>query len=506
MSQASAYLLFIDMNNADLEIKVAREAAAKRGEELIVLPKNRDELRKLNSHLEENTPLVSQMAREHCSALYTSSCRSLDKKIQDNNKKAGRDYNGEQLAKELRDLPTGMASVMISGHDGNGNFSGAFGYMKIEDFLKSFENFKQTKDIKSVYLLGCNSATAEVIGESWLRAFPKANFIGGYEETGYLRDNTLGHQYIKNVLAEEPKLLAARSINEAQSRMRKLFNGDAVHSVSACIQKTSDPKDAQFISSWKKSGKLSEILKCPGLNANEVSNLIKCFEDDVKSCALQDVSKIKVKMAKAECDFALGPNYSKDASKLYFLQSLIDPANELNYKNILEKLPDDLKKKYKAGEDIKTYAELKDKFLNIKNEFERRSDFDSLKSMSVKDLENHAFQKKYFDTAWLAFSNLDVAAAATMISEYRGHQEDYNSGVLGSDQEIEQMAGVLRAESYHLKLSQPGSALTYESRQKEVRAEVDQVKSKQPVDMPTLETLSQELMELKQFQSISNHR
>jgi len=501
LSQAD--ILFIDLNNVEMEIKVAREAAAKRGEKLIVIPKNRDELRKISARAEGYNRLETQYYAAGCGDRQSPNCTQLARRmsaIPEADRYSNGNYGVEQLKKELAELPAGISTVMISGHDGGGSFHGDFGTIEAHSFLNAFKKFKDNDKIKSVYLLGCNSATTHTFGATWKQAFPKAGLIAGYEEIGYLRDNATGHQFIKNVLAEEPKLLAAQSMDEAQRRLKQLFPGDRKHGVAACLLQTADPKDSLYLSSTNNPNKLTDVLGCRPESTEENTRFMACIEANGSNCRLQDVEKLNINLVKRECGFVFPENYSAAANKLYLLKGFTDPNNRLSYKGIFKSLSEDLRQKYKLDEEIETYPQLKDKFLALKKEYESRAHFDSLKNMSMDELRAFVRQKRFFDSAWLTVSNLDISRANEMAYSPAFATDRVSGAITPLLQDLWTSAN-LRAQAFNLKVTQEGNPALYQQRIKELEAEKTKLDPNIRAQQEMKNMLDREIQSLKNHEA-----
>lgn len=412
-SFAQADILFIDLNNVEQEIKVAREAAAKRGEKLIVIPSDRDE------HLKQSktkAPLVDEQNR--LSTRYETlgcdedsklaECQRLSRQYDEVSRKLTnfKNYTVEDLKRDLKNVPQNISTVMISGHDGEGTFYGEFGRINNTEFLNAFEKFDGRKNIRSLYLLGCYSNTRHTMGKLWKQAFPNAGLIAGYEEVGYLRDNSLGHQFIRNALIEEPKILAAQSIDEAQRLFRRISPKSTRHGTAACLQITDDPKDAMYLSSTKSSGYLADLLNCSMDKRGKAINYVRCARDNGTQCPLAEAPKYVDNSP--ECKFLYHSQELNVNNDLYALSMLGNPDSRFHYKKILAKASPELRSMLKLDQDVNSFGELKYRLSAVKDAYEHQFSFDQIKDMPVSQIDQRAKEKEYFDRAWLAVSNLDL--------------------------------------------------------------------------------------------------
>lgn len=215
-------VLFIDTNNSAQEIKTARAAACARGESLISLP-------------HDLTPKSNVSA--------------------------------DQFKAGLQHLKTkGMkpTSIILSGHDGGGSYSGETGYLTRKDITKTIEEFPEFKEsVESLYLLGCYTGVKfEVF--SWMAAFPKLRLIGGYEGSAPLSARQAGHDYLTALMLQEKKLSAesdSKKIQKALDAVKNinmLTSAIAVHA-PACLDEKQNPLDFYFRSK-PESGPRFEVL------------------------------------------------------------------------------------------------------------------------------------------------------------------------------------------------------------------------------------------------------
>lgn len=225
-----ADVLFIDLNNVELEINVAREAAKQRGEKLIVLPLNRNNYKDpARSKLNQQWNEVGQRYQRFCynDVVNTEKCdkaKNDEVRIMREMEKLPPQikYDAAKLKEELTQIKENVSSVMISGHDGGGSFHGEFGEIEGQQFLDTLKGYAGRDNIRSLYLLGCNSATTHTFGSLWKAALLNAAFIAGYEGIGYLRDNALGHNFIRKAMAEEKNILASINMTEALKKFRNV--------------------------------------------------------------------------------------------------------------------------------------------------------------------------------------------------------------------------------------------------------------------------------------------
>lgn len=183
----NADILFVDVNNNPQEIKAAKAAAQIRKEKLILFPSGSEKVSK------------------------------------------------ESLKSFLGGLKnTNVTSMVISGHDGNGNFSGRNGGVQaseLKEILKSQTNLGIS--VRSLYLWGCYTATPGSLEFNWKDAFPNLQFVAGFDGAAPLGDKPAGQMYLKDALTKEKSLIAARDEKELGSLFKQI-RGRAMVNAAVC--------------------------------------------------------------------------------------------------------------------------------------------------------------------------------------------------------------------------------------------------------------------------------
>lgn len=164
-------ILFIDVNHSNMEIDTAQKSACLRGETLVIVPRD-----------------------------YKEQGRGLLK----------RNDFPELIEKELtqmRQQGAKLKNVTISGHDGGGLFGGLKGSFSRQELSKVMDKFEDVNEVQSLHLLGCYTGVKnEVI--NWSMLFPDLRLIGGYDGSAPASDKPAGHEYLKNLLEKEKKIIS----------------------------------------------------------------------------------------------------------------------------------------------------------------------------------------------------------------------------------------------------------------------------------------------------------
>ncbi len=195
-SVANADILFLDMNKAPLEIAAAKRAAAARGEKLIVIPAPGN----------------------------SSSGMTI-----------------EQFGQELQLLKAqkvSLSSVVVSGHDGNGNFSGDNGSLSATHIRDAFEKAKPVGDnVRSLLLWGCYTTTPGSIEFRWKNALPNVSAVIGFDGSAPSKERLGSHTYLEDYLKREESLLKIRDARQLAAAYNSIRNIKLMKS-AACINDT----------------------------------------------------------------------------------------------------------------------------------------------------------------------------------------------------------------------------------------------------------------------------
>ncbi len=467
--QTFADVVFIDLNHVNAEIKVVREELAKRKppEKLILLPLDRETYAnkaKRADALDEKIEKQSALYDQQCQDSSTASCQSMQSeylKLKNQKKSTEMVYNTEALKKDLSSITgANVSSVMVSGHhvkadkDNPSQFYGDFGNIPVNGFMDAFKDFPGRTNVSSVYLLGCRSAIPQDLGSVWKTGFPNANYIVGYENTGYLQDNIAGHSFIRKTMSSEKSILSSKTTQEAIKKFQAISPKNATYGTAACIT-LKENAEPIFISSTKGSADLASKLGCSNTSEKlkKVIDYMKCVELDSNNsnCSLKDISKIN-DFSKKECDFQI-PDQLNEAVKFRsqqkVLENLMNPGAKVNFSTIFARAPEALKRELRLTESPASLSDAKTKIAAIKKSVDAEFEFDKLQELDIEKMNELAQKKVFFDNAYLAVSNLDIAQYDELLSSVENPPTD--------------RGGTLRAQAFQMK-AEKNSSLSYESR------------------------------------------
>ena len=212
--KSDKYILFIDTNDSAREIETAEKAACKRGEKMVIVPKDYKEYHAIIEKVEAAKLEVKRCAKKHGDKAYEK-CEQSRVNFNDTYNKLSAFQSQkapieQQVENTLKDIQTNkgkMSNVIISGHDGGGSFNGMKGHFDRNQLGKMIGKYKDINEVKSLMLLGCYTGVQKEIIE-WKNIFPDVKLISGYDDSAPLSDKPFGHQYISEILTKEKEMIA----------------------------------------------------------------------------------------------------------------------------------------------------------------------------------------------------------------------------------------------------------------------------------------------------------
>lgn len=234
---ARAEILFLGFNPAEGEIKVVEQIARERGEKLITFPRPDPALIARHAALTRERERLSRAedrAKDQELAKITARMAEIDHEIEElETALEGRPGALEALLEELAAAGTKLSSVVISGHDGNGDFWGPYGRISSENLTALFKKYPALHaETRSLALLGCYTSTVGALETYWKGVIPSVRIVGGYGGSGPLASQKLGHEYLRAFLRRDQKLGAAKTPQELMSQFKSL---PAVRQLTAAI-------------------------------------------------------------------------------------------------------------------------------------------------------------------------------------------------------------------------------------------------------------------------------
>ena len=179
-----ADILVLNLNGNNSTVKAAREAAKSRGEVSYVFPKSGDFL-------------DAESLRKHLKALEQ---KNVD-----------------------------ISSIVFSGHDGGGHFSGDTGSIGKGEMQSIVDEFPKLKEsVKSIILRGCYTATPYEVLEkddnSWRGMFPNINLLAGYFDGAPSSEKKESTSFVKEALELESKIYLEESVKNIGDMLSGISN------------------------------------------------------------------------------------------------------------------------------------------------------------------------------------------------------------------------------------------------------------------------------------------
>lgn len=282
-SAAKKTILFFDINFAPAEINAAREAAAARGENLIVLPERTEQQQKtIEKEYRELIALKEQIIACHNDS--TKDCSFLEDRFNATNERLKKWIKQIKKIESMTDTVANLVSrkivpsiVVFSGHSGgDGHFSGVFGSLGINEFSRAIKAHPQfIETVESILLWGCYSGTLASFSEFWQKSVSgKAAYVG-FRNQAPLGIRPASGRLLKSYLLSETNFLSAKSSQKAHSVFREL---DLV----ATLDATAVKDDTYF--TYEKAAKISELIKLCNEFDPKLLDSYACYDQGKEGC------------------------------------------------------------------------------------------------------------------------------------------------------------------------------------------------------------------------------
>ena len=287
-----ADILMIDINSNPEERAAAQSGAKARHEQVIFFPdptpvETADYERKRKDYQD----IVHQLSetRKDNSGKAADRKKKLAALEKERKKKALALREAEPLSQpklsaklaELQSKGVKVSSLIISGHDGNGNFFGKMGSLSAEDLKKSLsENPEAAGNIRALYLWGCYTATYGACEAHWNLNLPQGTFIVGFNDSAPLGDKPAGLTTLEKVLAQEKNLTDKHDKKVLTDLWKRL---GSINQVNASICTESLLADRSGVRSFSEmSAACNKLVKDKKLQT--WSQRISCYRDGNSGC------------------------------------------------------------------------------------------------------------------------------------------------------------------------------------------------------------------------------
>lgn len=245
-SAARADVLFLDVNNSPKEIEAAEKAAKKSGRKLVVVPDVDKETRARLNDLQRRSNDIQDQKIDICTKAgrNTPECAQITEKYREirtafealqAEHKISPSLIEAEIAKRARENKP-FSTMIISGHDGTGEFSGVFGEITDQEISGLIAKYPtQANSLRSLHLWGCYTTSPGSLLNNWLHHFPHLSLVSGYDDQAPLNDKPYGWKYLAGVLEKEDELMQATDAKKLQRLLKQIPGANQTHAaIYAC--------------------------------------------------------------------------------------------------------------------------------------------------------------------------------------------------------------------------------------------------------------------------------
>ena len=235
-----ADVLFVDTNNAPLEIQAVQRTLAP-GEKLWVIPSQaqlptarREQASRAGIENARLTRLAQDCATDEpgTSAAACDAVGDWLRQSELDRLAAMADYTGETLLSELNDLVTSgkrWHSVVVSGHHENGFFAGELVSLSRQQMHQLLSvSLNQSDAAPNLYLLGCDTLTPRALNDVLLPALQSRSdvLIVGAEDRAPTKYEARNIAFVERAFKRAPGLRQVSTLEQLQREQRLLRAGN----------------------------------------------------------------------------------------------------------------------------------------------------------------------------------------------------------------------------------------------------------------------------------------
>ena len=231
ITHARTNVLFIDLNNADAEIRAVRSALPRNSALFVIPSSQRFDARQRDDIVDVQRRIVTTtQAATLCPPSRVAECRVLWGSLRQlETERAGLTghYDIEHMLEDLNQIPADAINaidiVVISGHHSNGYFRGEIAQMDIHDLVRIDAEFPATFGrVRTLILLGCDTGTPALFSEVFARLFPLTRWMVGSEDSAPTRDEARNLRFINSVMRHESSMQQTRRRDDV-ARVHRLL-------------------------------------------------------------------------------------------------------------------------------------------------------------------------------------------------------------------------------------------------------------------------------------------
>lgn len=273
-------VLMISFHDGAAEERGAAEAACARGERLVVLPKPSPEAQQVRSQYDAiMRRLVSlETAYERCSTedclnqitTQTHSIYGEAGPLGSRLEELRPDYLSQlqSFIESSRANSTKVSSMIISGHDGGGDYYGDYGSTNIAEISEMVsQNQGAFADTSTLLLMGCWTSPPDQV-DQYRSIFPKLRVLGGFVGSAPASTREAAGTYVSGLLRGEKNLPRNNSRASVQAMINSVQNMNIVTSgvyINPACEETETSPAYYYISPANNSHEIPEGMR-PGIN------------------------------------------------------------------------------------------------------------------------------------------------------------------------------------------------------------------------------------------------
>ena len=266
-SVAQADILFVNFHNSTSELKAVREAAAARGEAVILIPNMtaaEEQQYESFAREEERIDHLITITKDKKSfdalaikyAAAQTGFATLSAKYP-----VTKDKIDEALVAAEKEGRT-ISSVIISGHHNGTAFWNESSSVDTADFQAVFAAHPAIRDqVHGIYLWGCYSTVLGNVAK-WKDSFPKAGMILGYSDSAPSSFTQASGGLLKDSLIKEKAIIEKNDLKDVEKAFRSL-NSVLITSAAATINScyvTSTSPAVEYDDAIKKCDEAKQLL------------------------------------------------------------------------------------------------------------------------------------------------------------------------------------------------------------------------------------------------------
>ena len=220
-SSTPKVLLFIDLDDAPLEVSAAQEIAARNGEEFHSIPDLTNQTRKQLGLEHDNLDKLNtrlNRANESESSTLKPQQETARTAFEDDMKLLG--FSKERLAEKFRQLVASgkeVQTIIISGHSDGCFITGDFGNFNRSDMRLALADAKPVAlQVKNLAIAGCYGNTI-YNGQKWWNLFPNLELLAGWDDPAPARTDRASPDFLRSFLNSRSRFTTASSLQDAIS-------------------------------------------------------------------------------------------------------------------------------------------------------------------------------------------------------------------------------------------------------------------------------------------------